>query len=269
MIAPGRFRHRALQRMSSPEQLDQLVKLTLPRRWIGLVALLLLVAGAIVWSAVSSVPTTLAGPGFLLSEGGLREVQASSTGTITNLSVATGQHVVAGQVIGQVVDQTGAAAPLRVPETGTVSEVDTVDSAFVTASERLGLIQPVGWPLVVYAYVPTNVAADLHPGVPVHVVFGAGIGQAFGYAKGSVQSVSQFAASRERLNFILRDDSTIQTVTKLGPANEVVIAMDQSAHTPSGLVWGSGDGPPAALPAGLPSDVTFVIGAHHPISDVL
>jgi multidrug efflux pump subunit AcrA (membrane-fusion protein) len=270
VIAPGKFRHNALQRMSSPEHLDRLVKLTLPRRWIGLAALLVLVAAAILWSVVSSVPTTLSGPGYLISEGGLRTVQATATGTVRSFSLATGEHVVAGQVVGEIVGAGGSqVTPIRAPEAGTVSEVDSDQSTFVNTGQRLAVVEPVGWPLVVYAYVPTNVAADLYPGVEVHVSFGAGFGAAYGYAKGRVQSVSQFAASHERLDFILGNSAVTETVTKLGPANEVVIAMDQSASTPSGLVWGSGDGPPMPLSAGLPSTATFVIGSHHPISDVL
>ena len=82
MLTPGKFRHKALQKMSSPEQLDKLLKVTIPRRWIGLTGLLLIVAAVVVWSAAASVPTTLKGPGFLLPEGGLREVQAPISGTV-------------------------------------------------------------------------------------------------------------------------------------------------------------------------------------------
>ncbi|MCW2991621.1 MAG: hypothetical protein JWM73_2215, partial [Solirubrobacterales bacterium] len=58
-------------------------------------------------------------------------------------------------------------------------------------------------------------------------------------------------------------------IGRLGPANEVIIALAQSARNPSGLVWGSGHGPDTALPAGLPAEATFLIGTHHPIDDVL
>lgn len=269
MLTPGKFRHKALQRMSSPEQLDQMLRVTTPRRWVGLAGLLLLVAAAVVWSATATVPTTLKGPGYLLPEGGLREVQAPTSGTVRSISTATGEHVVAQQQIGSIVGPGGKTVAVRAPETGVVTESDTVNHAYVTAGDRLGLVQPVGWPLVVYAYVPTDVAAGLRPGVKVHVSFGAGIGQVYGFATGEVQSVSQYPATAERLQFILQDSSTITAVQKLGPSNEVVIAMDQSATTPSGLVWGAGSGPPGALPAGLPASVTFVVGSHHPIKNVL
>jgi hypothetical protein len=269
MFEAGKFRHNALRRMSSPEQLDQMLRVTLARRWLGLAGLLLLIAVTVAWSAVATVPTTLKGPGYLLPQGGLREVQAAASGVVSVLGASTGQHVVAQQQVGTIVEANGKHVPVLAPETGVLTESDTVAHAYVTAGQRLGLVQPVGWPLVVYAYVPTDVAADLRPGTEAHVSFGAGIGQAFGYATGTVESVSQFPATAERLQFILQDSSTIAGVRKLGPANEVVIAMDQSAKTPSGLVWGSGSGPGGPLPAGIPSSVTFVIGTHHPIDNVL
>lgn len=269
MFEAGKFRHNALRRMSSPEQLDMMLRVTLPRRWLALAALLALIAATVVWSAVATVPTTLKGPGYLLPQGGLREVQAPASGVVSSMTTATGSHVVAEQQVGTLRDASGRSIPVIAPETGVLTEADTVTHAYVNAGQRLGLVQPVGWPLVVYAYVPTDVAADLRPGTDVHVSFGAGIGQAFGYASGKVESVSQFPATVERLQFILQDSSTIDSVQKLGPSNEVVIAMDQSATTPSGLVWGSGTGPGGPLPAGLPSKVTFVIGSHHPINNVL
>jgi hypothetical protein len=262
------FRQRALKRISSPEQLDRLVQVTTPKRWIGLAGLLIVVLGAIVWSAVSSVPTTLKGPGFLLPLGGLYEVQSPAPGLVSSIDLANGQHVVAGQVVGHIASG-GQDVVVRAPETGVVTETDAVKQAFVAAGDRIALIEPVGWPLVVYAYVPTQIAAGLQPGTPVHVNFGAGVGAVFGYAKGTVQSVSQFSVTAERLQFILQDSSIVNQVQQLGPTNEVVVALDQSARNPSGLVWGSGKGPSGVLPAGLPAALVFVVGSHHPINDVL
>ena len=267
-LTPGKFRHKALQKMSSPEQLDRMLRITRPRRWIGLTGLLLIVTGVVVWSAVAAVPTTLSGQGYLLPQGGLRQVQSPATGTVGGLRVAIGDHVTAGEPIGEILVGANPVSVLA-PETGVVTEVDTVTHAFVAAGDRLALVQPVGWPLVVYSYVPTNVAAGLRPGVPVQVTFGAGIGARFGYAKGTVESVSQFPATLERLNFILQDSSVVDSVRALGPSTEIVIVMNQSAHNPSGLVWGSGGGPPGEIPAGLPATVKFVVGQHHPINNFL
>lgn len=263
------FRSRALRRISSPEQLDRLVRVTSPRHWIGLGGLLLLVVGVLLWSTVSVVPTTVSASSTLLPLGGLREVQAPVSGTVSSFPVAVGTHVVAGQAIGTVTVSGRGPATIRAADTGTITEVDTAQRAVVQSGQRLALIEPVGWPLVVYAYAPTQVAARLAVGTPVHVKFGAGVDATYGYARGVVASVSEYAATPERLNFVLRDTASVESVQSLGPTNEVVIPLELAAQTPSGIAWGTGGGPPAPLPAGLPATAVFVVGSHHPIDDVL
>jgi hypothetical protein len=264
-----RFRAQALAKVSSPEQLDRLVKVAPARRWIALAGLLAIVAFTLIWSTITTVPTTVDGPGFLLPEGGLRQVQAPVAGSVDGLDLAVGKHVVENETIGHVRGTNGPGAAIQVPAAGTVTEVDSVSGARVSPGQRLALVEPVGFPLVVFAYVPTNVAAKLTPGTPVHVTFGGGIGEAFGYAKAAVVSAGNFPVSAERLSFIFQGSSVIHQVQALGPVNEIAVGLSQSAHTPSGLEWGRGPGPPASLPAGLPATATFIVGTHHPIDDVL
>jgi hypothetical protein len=68
---------------------------------------------------------------------------------------------------------------------------------------------------------------------------------------------------------VLQDSSVVAEIGRLGPVNEVIIALAQSARNPSGLVWGSGHGPHGPLPAGLPAAAKFIVGTHHPIDDFL
>src|SRR5205823_2113958 len=48
------FRRQALERVSSPEQLDQTVRASLPLQWVALVSLLAVVAGAVAWAAIAT-----------------------------------------------------------------------------------------------------------------------------------------------------------------------------------------------------------------------
>lgn len=196
-------------------------------------------------------------------------MQAPLGGTVSDLRLQIGDHVVANTRIGSVTSADGRTAPIVAPATGVITETDALVRSFVSSGQRVAIVEPVGWPLVVYGYLPTNIAGDVAVGTPVRVTFGAGIGSSYGFAEGEVLSVSQYPATSERLQFTLQDASVISTVQALGPANEVVIQLDQSAHTPSGLVWGQGTGPPAPLPAGLPATAQFVVGSHHPIDNVL
>ena len=57
----GIFRQRSLDRVSSPEQLDDYLHVTTPAVWVVLAAIVLLLAGLLVWSGVTSVESYAAG----------------------------------------------------------------------------------------------------------------------------------------------------------------------------------------------------------------
>lgn len=60
------FRKEALERLSSPEQLDQLMRIVTARSWLPLAALGALIAGGLVWSIVGRIPVTTTGQGALV-----------------------------------------------------------------------------------------------------------------------------------------------------------------------------------------------------------
>jgi HlyD family secretion protein len=64
------FRKVALERLSSPEQLDQLVPLTSPIGWTAVIAIAAILAAAVGWSIFGSLPTAVPGSGILVSRGG-------------------------------------------------------------------------------------------------------------------------------------------------------------------------------------------------------
>ena len=53
------FRKNSLKRISSPEELDDYMKVTSPSMWFVMAAIILLLAAAIVWSFTGRMETTL------------------------------------------------------------------------------------------------------------------------------------------------------------------------------------------------------------------
>lgn len=96
------FRSVALERLSSPEQLDQLMQVTTPRGWLMLVGVGALLATALVWSVLGSVPERIGGKGILIRNGGVLEVEASGDGRVTDVSVRVGDVVTEGQVVARI-----------------------------------------------------------------------------------------------------------------------------------------------------------------------
>ena len=53
----GIFREKSMQRVSSPESLNDYIRVTTPSVWIVLIALVLLLVGMIAWSIFGTVET--------------------------------------------------------------------------------------------------------------------------------------------------------------------------------------------------------------------
>lgn len=60
------YRQTALDRLSSPEQLDQLLVATRPQGWLALAALLVLLASALVWASYGTVTTRITAQGVVI-----------------------------------------------------------------------------------------------------------------------------------------------------------------------------------------------------------
>lgn len=99
------FRQAALDRLSSPDQLDQLVRITPPRAWIALWAAVALLAVVLAWSVFGTLPSRMTGRGVLIHDGGTFNIVAGSAGVVVDLDRLTpGQHVRKGQVLGRIVN---------------------------------------------------------------------------------------------------------------------------------------------------------------------
>ncbi len=51
------FRKKSIERISSPEELNNYLRVTNPSMWIGLVAIILLLAGLLIWASVDTLET--------------------------------------------------------------------------------------------------------------------------------------------------------------------------------------------------------------------
>lgn len=96
------FRKVSLERLSSPEQLDQILRVTTPRSWVALAAVGALLLVSVVWGVAGSIATKAAGEGVIVRSGSVVNVVTAGAGQIAALSVAVGDHVAAGKVVAKV-----------------------------------------------------------------------------------------------------------------------------------------------------------------------
>lgn len=96
------FRKVALERLSSPEQLDQLLQVTDPRGWLALAALGALLLTSLGWGVFGSIPTEATGEGILLRRGGVSSLVAAESGQVEELLVSVGDVIEKGQVVARI-----------------------------------------------------------------------------------------------------------------------------------------------------------------------
>ena len=97
----GFFRKAALEKLSTPEKLDQLIKVTGPRAWIAFLTITIILATAIAWAFGGKVKTKLNVAGVLLG-GEVHEVVSTSQGQLTELKAVIGDIISEGDVIAVV-----------------------------------------------------------------------------------------------------------------------------------------------------------------------
>lgn len=95
------FRNTALERLSTPERLDELIKVTNPRSWMLLLGFALIIGTAIFWSLEGTIKTRVSGQGMLLGSG-VFDVVPISTGQITQLHIKTGDTIKEGDVVAEI-----------------------------------------------------------------------------------------------------------------------------------------------------------------------
>jgi HlyD family secretion protein len=129
------FREKSLERLSSPERLDQLLQLIDRRSWLPLVALGALVGILVLWAIFGRVPVNVYGEGILIHPRTVVEIQAPGSGQLTRIDVRVGDVVRPGQTL----------ATIALPELEKQLELEREKARELTALGRAGdILRPSG-----------------------------------------------------------------------------------------------------------------------------
>ncbi|MEH1945874.1 MAG: NHLP bacteriocin system secretion protein [Nostoc sp.] len=93
------FRKEALERISSPEELDQIMQVVSPKKWLPLVAVGSLVAAGLTWSFLGRIPITVTGTGIIVYPSTITSFQSPIAGRLRTVNVRVGDFVNRGDVL--------------------------------------------------------------------------------------------------------------------------------------------------------------------------
>src|SRR3979490_2089136 len=110
------FRHKALENLRAPEDLDEAVRFTTPGAWVVLLVLSLVVVGGSGWAFAGRLPREVSAPGILTHPEGVSSVQSTVTGLVSAILTEPGTALRSGTPILAVSNDTDVQM-LRLPAT--------------------------------------------------------------------------------------------------------------------------------------------------------
>lgn len=96
------FRQKALDKLQSPDRLNEMVKIIATHNWLVLLGAAIIIGFFITWSVIGKLPTQVSGNGILLMSGGVMDVSALSQGQISEVMVKPGDVVYEGEILVRV-----------------------------------------------------------------------------------------------------------------------------------------------------------------------
>jgi multidrug efflux pump subunit AcrA (membrane-fusion protein) len=260
------YRKAALDKLSSPEELDRLMQITSPGSWLLLLAVGGILLMIIIWGILGQITTTLDRSGLLTLNNPIVFVSAPDNGQVSEIAVETGDVIGVDEVIARLTTVNG---PLDV--------TSAVNGRII--SIRVGSGDPVdaGTPLIsvesfdreqpqqeVVVYVPLDDRQQIRAGMDAQILPSTVEREKYGYIQGEVRSVAKFAATRQEMLTVLGDADYVENLGTVGPVFEVRIALRTDGE--GKFVWSTSDGPPSSIVSGTPCQVIIKIDEERPIS---
>lgn len=223
------FRKKALERLASPEQLDQLMPLTQPRGWLALCGIAALLLLAIVWSVVGTVETTVKGQGMLVRLGGVQQVRAPVAGAVSAVHVHIGKTVEEGQKLLELTpDQAGAppnSLDVLSPASGRIVDMAIVEGGIVAEGSVLLTIESPDRPLRAVVYVPARDGYLVQARMEARILPATAKRSDPRYLPGKVGRAGRYPGSRTAAMRSMENEEWVSGLAARGPTLEVVVEL--------------------------------------------
>ncbi len=101
------YRKNALEKISTPDQLDRAIVVSSPMSWLALIGLAIIFAAVIIWAFLFDIPQMVTVSGIVSNSENTWAVCSDTVGKFTGFSVKAGESVKEGQTIANVTLQNG------------------------------------------------------------------------------------------------------------------------------------------------------------------
>ncbi|MBQ9549619.1 MAG: biotin/lipoyl-binding protein [Lachnospiraceae bacterium] len=93
------FRKTALEKISSPDQLDEVIVITPPSFWLAMIGMGAILLTALIWSIFGRIPVNVSANGLYMTDDGIHVVYSEYGGTVEEVLVKDGETIKKGDLI--------------------------------------------------------------------------------------------------------------------------------------------------------------------------
>lgn len=244
------FRQQALAKLQSPDELDLPVRFARPQGWLVLSVTVAVMAAASVWAVTGTVASTVGAPAILTHAQGSYVLQSPVAGQVTAVLAKEGQQLAAEAPVLKVRTAQGETSVVRTVAAGRVTALAATIGAIISTGANVAAVEKVsrtGDPLYATVYVPAESAATIPPHAAVDLTLPSVPTQRYGVLRGHVREVGRTVQTQQQITSFLGDNQLGEQFTRKGRPVAVLVSLDRSSRTRSGLKWSSVDGPPYPL----------------------
>jgi len=291
------FRQSSLERIASPERLNEYIKITHLGIWAILFACVALLVAVGFWGFNGNIPDTVNAFGIIFPQHGVTTVIPAVGGRISNMRVKVGDFVQAGQIIAVIPqedlirqineeknsllpDERLLAALTAEYESGSLilSPVSGLVLSASSTNETVSSIAPIATIVQqekysddrqLISYIPVSVAQKLQEGMEVQVSPDFAPREEYGFIYGHITSIGSYPVSADDILSLVGNPQYAQIL--LPPENSVEIRVTLTVDPTSAnkLKWSNKKGEDLLLSLGTHCRIQIVAKDYKPIQLIL
>ncbi len=272
------YRPKAIAKISSPDELDQVLKIVPSSSWLALLTLLTVVGMVVAWGYLGRIPIITRGPGVLLARGTTHSEVSMVTGQVVEVNAERGDLIRAGSVVARVQPQQNYPQTGRVDivatSAGEVAELNIRNGTFVNVGDRVLSTVEDSTRLEAVLFMPADQGKRVEHGMEVRLTRTTVRQEQFGMLLGRVRSVSNYPITETEMTEIVGNPDLTKVLLGEGGTFEsapilVRVDLQTDRKTPSGYRWTSRSGPNFILTSGLLCQSQVVTGTERPVELVI
>ena len=286
------FRKSSLERVSSPERLNDYIKITHPGIFGVLFGCLAILIAVSLWGVYGNIPDSVNTVGVIFPQNGVTTVIPTISGRISDMRVRVGDYVEAGQIIAivpqeELLKQIQELKSSEQPDQKLIADmISTYESCSVIVAPVSGIVlsakaanetvsnmeavasiveqEKYANDKQVICYIEASAAKKLKEGMEVQVSPNFAPREEYGYMYGYITSIGSYPVSETDVLTAVGNQQYAQGLSIQGNCVEVRVTLTVDSASANKIKWSNKKGEKVTLSIGTNCNMQIIIKKYRP-----